>query len=168
MSIGLVTTSSATCVASACARRTGPDSLWQLVPLSLLSYGFGFGMSSKARTVFASGALLLVAAAYAIERLPLRLTVWRLTSSRPAVLGAWLLATVRLHTNERSSSSAMNSSSYCWLPVSCHSPSSRTTHRERQFARRSLLIALVPTVVVRDYSIRFSVRMPSSRSQTRQ
>lgn len=52
--------------------------LWQILPLVPLSYVFGFGFSPEARTLFASGALLLIAAAYAIDRLPLRVTRLRL------------------------------------------------------------------------------------------
>lgn len=72
-------------------------SLWQLMPVAPLSYVFGFGLSPGGRTLFASGALLLVAAAYAIDRLPLRLTAGRLTVFTGVVLVAWLVASLRLH-----------------------------------------------------------------------
>jgi hypothetical protein len=76
-------------------------SLWQVVPLLPLSYAFGLGLSPEPRTLFASGALLLIAAAYALDRLPTRLTPLRLAAFTIVVLAAWLLATVSLQpTNE--------------------------------------------------------------------
>lgn len=75
--------------------------LWQLVPLPPLSYLFGFGFSPEARTVFASGALLVIAAAYAVDRLPLRLTPLRLAAFSTVVVVAWVLASMDLQsTNE--------------------------------------------------------------------
>lgn len=70
--------------------------LWQLVPLAPLSYVLGWGWSPEARTLFASGALLLAAAAYALDRLPLRLTVSRLTAFAGIVVAAWLAARIDL------------------------------------------------------------------------
>lgn len=70
--------------------------LWQLVPLVPLSYVFGLGFSLEARTLFASGALLVIAAAYAVDRLPLRLTPLRLAAFSATVILAWLLASLDL------------------------------------------------------------------------
>ena len=70
--------------------------LWQLVPLFPLSYLFGLGLSPEARTLFASGALLVVAAAYAVDRLPLRITPLRIATFAIAVFAAWLLASAYL------------------------------------------------------------------------
>jgi hypothetical protein len=74
----------------------GLITLWQLVPLAPLSYVLGWGWSPEGRTLFASGALLVVAAAYALDRLPLRLSVWRLTAFATIVVAAWLAARVDL------------------------------------------------------------------------
>ena len=124
----------------------GLITLWQLVPLPLLSYGFGFGVSPEARTVFASGALLLVAAAYAIDRLPLRLTVWRLAIFATAVIGAWLLATVQLQpTNDL----LVRDELLVLLLVAGLVPFAVIAdHASRGAIRMALLLtALVPTVV---------------------
>ena len=75
--------------------------LWQLVPLAPLSYLFGLGLSPEARTLFASGALLVVAAAYAVDRFPLRITPLRLAAFIAVVAASWLLASFDLQpTNE--------------------------------------------------------------------
>lgn len=71
-------------------------SLWQLVPVPPLSYAFGLGLSPEARTLFASGALLLVAAAYVVDRLPLRLTLLRLAAFAAVVVTAWIVASFDL------------------------------------------------------------------------
>ena len=75
--------------------------LWQLVPLLPFSYVFGLGFSPEARTLFASGALLIIAAAYAVDRLPLRVRPLRLAAFAAVVVVAWLLASFDLQpTNE--------------------------------------------------------------------
>jgi hypothetical protein len=75
--------------------------LWQLVPFPPVSYVLGFGLSPEARTVFASGALLLIAAAYAVDRLPLRITPVRMVVFAAVVILAWLVASLDLQdTNE--------------------------------------------------------------------
>jgi hypothetical protein len=63
-----------------------------------LSYLFGLGLSPEARTVFASGALLVVAAAYGLDRLPIRLTPLRLVTFAGFVTLAWLAASFDLQT----------------------------------------------------------------------
>ena len=72
---------------------------WQLLPLLPLSYAFGLGLSPEARTLFASGVLLLLAAAYAVDRLPIRVTPGRLSIFTGLVLASWLLASGDLHTS---------------------------------------------------------------------
>ena len=75
--------------------------LWQLLPFPPMSYVLGFGLSPEARTLFASGALLLIAAAYAVDRLPLRMTPVRMVVFAAVVVLAWLVASLDLHdTNE--------------------------------------------------------------------
>ena len=70
--------------------------LWQLLPVVPLSYLLGLGLSPEARTLFASGTLLVIAAAYAIDRLPIRVTPVRLGAFATVVVGAWLLASIDL------------------------------------------------------------------------
>lgn len=70
--------------------------LWQVVPLAPLSYLIGLGLSPEARTLFGSGALLVIAGAYAADRLPLRITPLRLAVFSALVVGAWLLASYDL------------------------------------------------------------------------
>jgi hypothetical protein len=72
---------------------------WQLVPFPPLSYALGFGLSPEARTLFASGALILIASAYAVDRLPLRLTPLRMGIFTVVVVVAWLGASLDLHDN---------------------------------------------------------------------
>ncbi len=74
---------------------------WQLLPLAPLSYLLGLGLSPEPRTLFASGALLLIAAACAIDKLPIRLSPRRLTVVALAVVAAWLLASVDLHSSNQ-------------------------------------------------------------------
>ncbi len=71
--------------------------LWQLTSwLWPMSYVLGFGLSPVQRTLFASGALLVIAAGYAIERLPIYASVWRLGVFAAVVLAGWVLASVNL------------------------------------------------------------------------
>jgi hypothetical protein len=69
---------------------------WQVVPLPPLSYALGLGLAPEVRTVFASGALLLIATAYALDRLPLKLTPLRLAVFAASVVSAWLAASFDL------------------------------------------------------------------------
>ena len=74
---------------------------WQLLPLTPLSYAFGLGLSPEARTLFASGTLLLIAAACAVDRLPIRVTPARVAIFLLLVVGGWLLASLDLQpTNQ--------------------------------------------------------------------
>jgi hypothetical protein len=73
---------------------------WQLVPFPPLSYALGFGLSPEARTLFASGALILIASACAIDRLPLRITPGRMAVFTAIVVVAWLAASLDLHGSE--------------------------------------------------------------------
>jgi hypothetical protein len=78
-----------------------PLTLWQLTPwLEVMSYALGLGLGPEQRTLFASGALLVIASAYALDRLPLAVTPIRLTIFAVAVVGAWLAATVRYPGDE--------------------------------------------------------------------
>ncbi len=70
--------------------------LWQILPLVPLSYLLGWGFAPEERTVFASGALLLVAAAYTIDRLPIRLSALRLAGFAAIVVLAWIAASLDL------------------------------------------------------------------------
>lgn len=74
---------------------------WQLLPVPPLSYALGLGLSPEARTVFASGTLLLVAAAYGIDKLPLRLGAARIAAFTAVVIAAWLGASFDLHASNR-------------------------------------------------------------------
>jgi hypothetical protein len=67
--------------------------LWQLTPYFVpLSYLFGWGVSPEQRTLFASGALLVLAAGYAMDRLPIRVSAGRLSAFGVLVVASWLLA----------------------------------------------------------------------------
>lgn len=75
----------------------GVLTLWQVASLAgPLSYAFGFGLSPEQRTLFGSGAFLVIAAGYAIERLPIRLTARRLGFFSLVVVCGWLAASVQL------------------------------------------------------------------------
>ncbi len=71
--------------------------LWQLTSwLRPMSYVAGFGLSPEDRTLFASGALLVIAAGYAVDRLPICVSVWRLGLFAAVVLAGWVLASFDL------------------------------------------------------------------------
>jgi hypothetical protein len=71
--------------------------LWQVTSfLGPMSYLAGFGLSPEQRTLFASGALLVIAAAYVVDRLPIRVSVWRLGLFGVLVLASWVLASFEL------------------------------------------------------------------------
>ena len=74
--------------------------LWQLLPIVPLSYLLGWGLSPEARTVFASGTLLLLLGACCIDRLPLRLTALRLTGFAAVVVLGWLVASLDLQPTD--------------------------------------------------------------------
>ncbi len=67
-----------------------------------LSYIFGFGFSPDGRTLFASGALLLIAAAYAVDRLPIRFAARRLGVFSAIVIVAWIAASYSLQSSNAS------------------------------------------------------------------
>jgi hypothetical protein len=120
--------------------------LWQLVPLSPLSYLLGFGLSPEARTLFASGALLVVAAAYAVDRLPLRVTPLRLAAFAAVVVGAWLLASFDLQpTNEL----AVRDELLVLIAVVGVAPFAFAAGRSARHASHVaiLLVALLPLIV---------------------
>ena len=75
--------------------------IWQLTSwLGPLSYVAGFGLSPEQRTLFASGTLLVVAAGYAIDRLPICVSVWRLGLFATVVLAGWVMASFELRPTE--------------------------------------------------------------------
>lgn len=120
--------------------------LWQLVPLPPLSYVFGLGLSPEARTLFASGALLVVTAAYAVDRLPLRVTPLRLVAFAAVVVGAWLLASLDLQpTNEL----VVRDELLVLIAVVGVAPFAFAAGRSARHASRVaiLLVALLPLIV---------------------
>lgn len=75
--------------------------IWQLTSwLAPLSYVAGFGLSPERRTLFASGTLLVVAAGYAVDRLPICVSVWRLGLFATVVLAGWVLVSFELRPTE--------------------------------------------------------------------
>jgi hypothetical protein len=70
--------------------------LWQWTPWARpMGYVFGLGLGPEQRTLFASGTLLLLASAYTLDRLPLKVTLLRLAVFATAVVAAWALASRR-------------------------------------------------------------------------
>ncbi|HEY7178216.1 MAG TPA: hypothetical protein VH305_03485 [Gaiella sp.] len=121
--------------------------LWQLTSLlKPLTYVLGFGISVEQRTLFASGVLLVVAAGYAIEKLPLAVTAGRLGAFAGIVVGAWLLAGWRLQPHPL----VLRDELLVLLPVAALLPLATVTGlREGMDWRASLvLVALLPTVAV--------------------
>lgn len=120
--------------------------LWQLVPLPPLSYAFGFGLSPEARTLFASGALLLVAAAYAVDRLPVRVTLLRLTAFGAIVVVAWLLASFDLQPTNKL---AVRDELFVLIAVAGIAPFAMAAGRSAPRASRVaiLLVALLPLIL---------------------
>jgi hypothetical protein len=119
--------------------------LWQLLPFPPLSYVLGFGLSPEPRTVFASGALLLVAAAYAVDRLPLRLTPLRMAVFAAVVVVAWFVASLDLHDELAFRDELFvlplvaGIAAFAWV---ARDASVRTTRVA------ILLVALIPTIIV--------------------
>jgi hypothetical protein len=119
--------------------------LWQLVPLPPLSYGLGLGLSPEERTLFASGTLLLVAAAYAIDRLPIVLSLWRITAFASVVAIAWLLASIALQPKN---DLVFRDELFVLVPIAglvVFASLARPAGRAAQAA--VLLVVLVPTAV---------------------
>jgi hypothetical protein len=121
--------------------------LWQVLPFPPVSYILGFGLSPEARTLFASGALLLFAAAYAVDRLPLRITPVRMVVFAAVVILAWLVASLDLQdTNELTVRDEL-----LVVPlVAGIAAFARVAHGASVHATRValLLVALIPTMVV--------------------
>jgi hypothetical protein len=119
---------------------------WQLVPLVPLSYLVGFGLSPESRTLFASGALLVIASAYALDRLPLRVTPIRLGLFGLVVAGSWALATLDL---QETRDLVLRDELFVLLPVAVLAvfAARRTWTSSWHWQGPVLLTALVPTVV---------------------
>ncbi len=119
--------------------------LWQLLPFPPLSFVLGFGLSPEARTLFASGTLLLIAAAYAVDRLPLRITPVRMAVFAAAVVVAWLAASLDLHENDLGFRDELFVlplvAGIAAFALVARDPSVRTTRLA------ILLVALIPTMV---------------------
>ena len=119
---------------------------WQVVPLPPLSYVLGLGLSPEARTLFASGALLVVASAYALDRLPVKLTVGRLGAFAALVVVAWLAASSAL---QPTNALVFRDELYVLFPVVALVPIA-LVHRARGSDASRVAIfmaALIPTVV---------------------
>ena len=70
---------------------------WQLTIIGApMSYMFGLGLSTEQRALFAAGAPLVIAAAWAIERLPIVVSLPRVAAFVSVVLTAWLVTSVRV------------------------------------------------------------------------
>ena len=73
---------------------------WQVLPVSPLSYLLGLGLGNERRTLFATGALLVIASGYAVDRLPIRVTPLRLAAFASIVVVAWLAASYDLQPTD--------------------------------------------------------------------
>jgi hypothetical protein len=124
----------------------GVITLWQLVPVPPLSYLLGLGFSPEGRTLFGSGALLLIAAAYAVDRLPLRLVPLRLAAFAAIVVVAWLAASFDL---QPSNELVMRDELFVLLLVAAIVPFAIVARQSTSDAPRAaiLLVALVPSIV---------------------
>lgn len=124
-------------------------SLWQLLPLPPVSYALGFGISPEARTVFASGVLLLVAAGFALDRLPTRLSIVRIGVFAAVVLAGWMVASYDLHDGRF----AVRDELVVLLVLLVLCPLVVVVRRPSENAVRValLLVALVPTALVWGY-----------------
>jgi hypothetical protein len=119
--------------------------LWQLVPLLPLSYALGLGISPEERTLFASGALLLVAAVYAVDRLPLRVTPTRLAAFAVLVILAWLAASWQL---QPSNDLVVRDELFVLVPVAVVVGLTFLQNHESALSRPAVyLTALLPIVV---------------------
>lgn len=73
---------------------------WQVLPVAPLSYLLGLGLGNERRTLFATGALLVIASGYAVDRLPIRVTPLRLAAFASIVVVAWLAASYDLQPTD--------------------------------------------------------------------
>jgi len=74
---------------------------WQVLPVAPLSYLLGLGLGNERRTLFATGALLVIASGYAVDRLPIRITPLRLAAFASIVVVAWLAASYDLQPTDK-------------------------------------------------------------------
>ena len=71
--------------------------VWQLTILGApMSYVFGLGFSTEQRVLFAAGAPLVIAAAWALQRLPIEVSVVRVAAFAMTVVAAWAIASIQL------------------------------------------------------------------------
>jgi hypothetical protein len=120
--------------------------LWQLTSwLGPLSYVAGFGLSPEQRTLFASGALLVIAAGYAVDRLPICVSVWRLGTFAALVLAGWVLASFDLRH-----SLVPRDELVVLIPLLALMPFAMTSDRHSMDVWRQavVLLALTPVVMV--------------------
>jgi hypothetical protein len=61
-----------------------------------MSYVLGFGLSTERRALFAAGVPLVIAAAWAIERLPIVVSISRLAALSALVVSAWAVTSIGL------------------------------------------------------------------------
>ena len=119
---------------------------WQVLPVSPLSYLLGLGLANERRTLFATGALLLIAAAYAVDRLPLRITPLRLGAFAAIVVVAWLSASFDLQPTDEL---VLRDELLVLVPVTVLAFVLLVVRRPEAPAWRGalFLVALVPTVI---------------------
>jgi len=119
---------------------------WQVLPVSPLSYLLGLGLANERRTLFATGALLVIAAAYAIDRLPVRVTPLRLAVFGSFVVVAWLLASFDLQPTDEL---VLRDELLVLIPVAGLAILVLIARKRAAHAWRGalFLVALVPTVI---------------------
>jgi hypothetical protein len=122
--------------------------IWQLTSwLAPMSYVVGFGLSPEQRTLFASGALLVIAAGYAVDRLPICVSVWRLGVFAAIVLGGWVLASFDLQPGD---ALGPRDELVVLIPLLALMPFAITSDRRSMDAWRPaiLLLAITPVIIV--------------------
>jgi hypothetical protein len=123
--------------------------LWQVTSIMVpLRYLLVFGISPVDRTLFASGTLLVVAAAVLLERLPIRVTALRLGAFSCIVAGAWIAASLRLQpTNVLEPRDEL----LVLLPVAALLPVSvlgRTVYSADAWRITAVVVCLIPVAAV--------------------
>jgi hypothetical protein len=123
-------------------------SLWQLTNfLAPLSYLLALGFSPPVRALFASGALLLLASAYVVDRLPLRVTGRRLLAFVVVVVVSWLIASLHLAPDH---SIRPRDELIVLVPVVLILPWAylqRSSARTDRWRLTLLLVAIIPTAI---------------------
>ena len=122
--------------------------LWQLTSwLGPMSYVVGFGLSPEQRTLFASGALLVIAAGYAVDRLPICVSVWRLGAFASVVLASWVVASFRFQPG---GALVPRDELAVLIPLLALLPFAMTSDKSNMTAWRPaiVLLAITPVVMV--------------------